>query len=177
MTAGAEFRFEPLGRLHNRAVFSCGEPQLDNYLRRFARQDRDRHLAAVFVLADEAGSIAAYYTLSASVVVRASLPSGSVAGPYEAIPATLIGRLAVDQRFQGRRLGEIVVFNALARSLRQAAQVAAALVIVDALNERAARLYSRVGFEPLLDDPDRLFLAMTTVAGYPLPDPDAPILL
>ena len=180
MSAGAEqpvFRHEPLDRQHSRAAFSCGEPRLDSYLQRYATQDRSRHLASVFVLADSDGTIAAFYTLNAAGVEREVLPPGTVRGPYDTIPATLLGRLAVDRRYQGRRLGDLVLLNALFRALRQSAQVAAALVIVDAIDERAARLYGRGGFAPLPEAPSRLYLPMATIARYPFTDPDLPVTL
>lgn len=171
------FRYEPLDRKHRRAAFSCGEPLLDGYLLRYATQDRARYLASVFVLADDAGTIAAFYTLNAAGVERAALPPGAIKGPYDTIPATLLGRLAVDRHYQGRGLGGLVLLNALFRALRQSTEVASALVLVDALDERAARLYRRGGFMPFPEHPARLYLPMATLARYPFTDPDRPVTL
>mgnify|MGYP001046270028 CR=1 FL=1 len=179
VTAGRVFVPEPLDRRHDRAAFSCGVPALDDYLRRQARQDRDRSLAAPFVLADPAGAVADYYTLSAASVSRDALPPdlGRRLGHYRHFPATLIGRLAVDPRYRGLKLGEAPLLAVLARALRQAPPVAATAAIVDALGSAARHFYERFDFIPLTDDAamPRLFLPTATIAGLPLPEADAPI--
>jgi len=59
-------------------------------------------MAATFVLVAADGLIGGYYTLSSTAVKLAELPN-EVARRlprYPLIPATLLGRLAVDSRFQ-----------------------------------------------------------------------------
>jgi predicted GNAT family N-acyltransferase len=75
----------------------------------------------------------------------------------------LLGRLAVDTRYRGRRLGELVLLDALKRALRYSSQIAALAVVVDAIDETAASFYERYGFQHLTDDPRRLFIAMKTI--------------
>ena len=158
---------EPLTRAHDRAAFSCGVASLDHYLHAIASQDQRRHAAAVFVLVERrAHVIAGYYTLAATAVELAALPEAvqRKLPRYPAVPATLIGRLAVSRAHQGQGLGGLLLINALDRSLRQCAEVAAALVVVDALDEAATAFYRHFGFLPIPDEPQRLFLPMTTVA-------------
>ena len=167
MTA-ARYRFEPLGRPHDRAAFSCGVPDLDRYFQRQARQDVQRHVAAVFVLQDGAEErIAGYYTLSATAIGLTDLPDDLARRlpRYPDLPAVLLGRLAVDSRYQGQGLGEILLMDALARALTQSQQIAALAVIVDAKDEAAVGFYQRYGFQQLVDQPRRLFLPMQTIAA------------
>lgn len=161
------YQFEPLGRHHDRAAFSCGAPELDHYLQRQASQDMRRNVAAVFVLQDlEEGRLAGYYTLSATAIGLTELPDELARRlpRYPDLPAVLLGRLALDTRYQGQGLGEMLLMDALARTLTHSQQIAALAVIVDAKDEAAERFYRRYGFEQLVDQPRRLFLPMQTIA-------------
>jgi GNAT superfamily N-acetyltransferase len=160
---------EALCDRHDRAAFSCGNPSLDRYLREQAGQDLRRRCASPFVLVPAAGSsmILGYYTLSSYGVDVGELP-GEVAKKlprHPLIPATLLGRLAVDQRHQGQGVGEFMLLDALNRAYEHTAGIAAAAVIVDAIDPAAARFHQRFGFVPLPSMSSRLFLPMKTVAA------------
>ncbi len=165
MPAGRQPRFavEPMNSSHDRAAFSCGVPSLDNYLRAHAGQDVKRRMAAVFVLVDkESGAVAGYNTLSAAVVTLPELPAETARKlpRYPAVPATLLGRLAVSPACQGQRLGEALLFDALERSRRHSSEIASYALLVDAENEQAKAFYERYGFQTFKDRPTRLFLPL-----------------
>jgi ribosomal protein S18 acetylase RimI-like enzyme len=82
---------------------------------------------------------------------------------YPMVSATLLCRLAVSTEFRGRGLGEILLMDALHRSLDSSKQIASAGVIVDAKDEFAAGFYRRYGFIELPKIEKRLFLPMGTV--------------
>jgi ribosomal protein S18 acetylase RimI-like enzyme len=159
------FRFEPLGPGHNRAAFSCGVEALDNYLRKQASQDVKKRVAVAFVLTPDGRTVAGYYTLSQYAVELDAIPDEIAAKlpKYPAVPATLIGRLAVSGEFRGRGLGELLLMDALNRCLKGSKHVASAAVIVDAIDDRAASFYKKYGFIDLPKIPKRLFLPMATV--------------
>lgn len=129
----------------------------------------EQRVAAVRVLYDvEEDRIAGYYTLSAVAVERADLPSEVTRGvaKYRVYPATLIGRLAVDRRYQGWRLGGRLLLDTLARALAASREVASVAVITDAKDEEAQAFYEHYGFQPLPTEGYgriRLFLPMGTV--------------
>lgn len=157
----------PLGPQHDRAGFSCGLAVLDTYLRERARQDAKRRIAAPFVLtAGDDPTIIGYYTLSALSVVLDELPQAIIRKlpRYPAIPATLLGRLAVDAGFHGQGLGEYLLMDALGRALRHSRTIASFAVIVEAINEAAARFYARYEFQPFPNQAARLFLPMHKIA-------------
>jgi len=108
------------------------------------------------------GSVAAYYTLSAASIplLDLSLDERKRLPRYPTLPAVRIGRLAVDQRFQRRGLGELMLVNAVHRTIQDAA--AAFALLVDAKNDRAAAFYRRYGFRPIVDKPRTLFLPLAT---------------
>ncbi len=78
----------------------------------------------------------------------------------------LIGRLAVDSRYQGQGYGAAVLFDALKRCLEHRHHIAAMVVIVDAKNDAARAFCERHGFRRFSDDPGRLFLPMATVEQF-----------
>ena len=160
-----EFQVQPIGPHHNRADFSCGVGPLDNYLKRQAAQDVKKRVAASFVLSPDGRIIAGYYTLSQFSVELGTVPQhiAKTLPKYPMVPATLIGRLAVSTVFRGQGLGEILLMDALHRSLSLSAQIASAAVIVDAKDDHARRFYLKYGFLELPDVPGRLFLPMKTI--------------
>jgi GNAT superfamily N-acetyltransferase len=159
-------RIEPLTRDYDRAAFSCGIEPLDRYLRQQARQDATKRAAAPFVLLTLENRIAGYYTLSAATIIVTDLAPAIVKKykwpRYPELPATLIGRLAIDLAFRGQGLGELLLLDAMKRAWSQV-EIASLAVLVDAKDDRARQFYLRYGFLEFLDRPNRLFLPMKTI--------------
>lgn len=112
------YRFEPLNKQHERAAFRSSSPALNIYLQQLARKDAERRVAASFVMVEESApaTIVGYYTLSAFTVEVAELPEEmqKKLPRYPRLPATLLGRLARDERFPGT--GSLLLMDALARA-------------------------------------------------------------
>ena len=111
--------------------------------------------------------ILGFYTLSASSVSLRDLPE-EVARKlpvYPNVPVTLLGRLAVDHRYQGRRLGAFLLMDALRRAWVESSQIAAVAVVVDAIDKQAVLFYKYFDFIPFPDRSERLFLPMKTIAA------------
>ncbi len=160
----APFRFEPLGGQHDRVAFRCGEEALDRYFQTHATQDIRRRVANCFVAVEVAtGQPAAYFTLSASSIPLVDLPPEETKRlpRYPTMPAVRIGRLAVDERFQGRGLGAAMLMNAAHRTLH--GDAAAYTLLVDAKNDRAVAFYRHHGFRSLTSQPQTLFLPLAVV--------------
>ena len=157
-------KIEPLDDWHDRDGFESGVDPLDRYLHLQAGQNVRRHVASCFVLIDEGPTPLAYYTLAATLVLLADVPTtmSKRLPRYPMIPATVLGRLAVDHRHRGRRLGEHMLLDALARTLRS--DIATFAIIVDAKDETAAAFYRAYDFRLLTTSVRRLFLPMAEVA-------------
>lgn len=167
-----QYRTEPLSERHDRAAFSCGVESLDRYLQRQASQDVSKNVAAAFVITPDGKSIAGFYTLSAHVVNLGDLPE-NVAKKlprYPNIPATLLGRLAVNTEFRGRGIGELLLLDAFQRVLTNTREVGSAVVVVDAKDERAREFYIRHDFVPLPSQPNRLFYTVKAIARLLRPE-------
>jgi ribosomal protein S18 acetylase RimI-like enzyme len=159
----APFRFETLGDGHDRAAFRCGDNALDRYFQTQVTQDIRRRITNCFVVVEAATNrVAAYYTLSAASIPLVGLPPHEAKRlpRYPTLPAVRIGRLAVDQRYQRRGLGELMLMNAVHRTLQDAA--AAFALLVDAKNDQAVAFYQRYGFRPIAGQPRTLFLPLAT---------------
>jgi len=156
-------RVEVLGPQHDRSAFESGVEPLDRYFRVQAGQDARKNLAAPFVLMLPDGAIGGYYTLSATSVNLAELPAQATRKlpRYPLVPATLLGRLAVDRRHQGKGYGRFLLADALFRSVRS--EIASFAVIVDAKDENARRFYERESFLPFPDQPMKLFRPMADI--------------
>ncbi|MDR1854064.1 MAG: GNAT family N-acetyltransferase [Azoarcus sp.] len=164
MSGAALFRIAPLDATHDRAVFSCGAPALDRYLREQATQDIRRRAASCFVALSQETRIAGYYTVSSAGVALVDLPDATRKRlpRYPVVPAVRMGRLAVDQSFQGQRLGGTLLVDAMRRAARS--EIAAAVMVVDAKDAHAADFYRHHGFIPLLANALTLYLPLATVA-------------
>jgi len=160
-----EYRVVPLGPSHDRTAFHSGVPELDRYLHEQAGQDARRRVATPFVMADGAGSIVGYYTLSAYGVQLPQFPEAIVRKlpRYPILPATMLGRLAISQSHQGRNLGRFLLMDALYRSWRNTSAVASVAVVVDALDDNARAFYRHHEFASLRDYPNTLFRTMTDI--------------
>lgn len=156
---------EPLARGHDREGFDCGEPALNDYLRRQAMQDVRRGVSRVYV-AHEYGSskVLGWYTLSATSFSKEHLPEAQAKRlPHYPVPAALLGRLAVDRSYQGQGLGRFLLFDAFHRVLHVAQTLAVYALVVDAKNDDARMFYERYGFLRLPDTPSRLFIPIETL--------------
>jgi predicted GNAT family N-acyltransferase len=165
-----EYRVEALNSSHERAAFHSGAIEIDRYLHYQAGQDAKRKVAAPFVMirVDKIGdnqAILGYYTLSAYSVQLSELPEAIAKKlpRYPLLPATLLGRLAIDSSQRGKNLGRLLLMDALVRSWKNTAEVASVGVVVEALDEAARSFYLHHEFAQIADHPNKLFIAMATV--------------
>lgn len=149
---------------HDRSCFSCGVDALDRYLLSQASQDARRRVAAPYVLIEPPSPhVLGFYTLSNSSIHASELPAALVKKlpRYPILPATLLGRLAVDGEGRGRGLGTILLLDALRRCLRS--ETASLAVVVDAKDDAAISFYERHEFLRLRDQAKRLFKPMAEI--------------
>jgi len=167
VTEAVGWREEPIGRHHDRDGFDCGSDELNGYLRRYARQNHESGGAKTFLAIDlgNAARVLGYYAISPGSVAFARVPARLTRklGRYE-VPVFRLGRLAVSKAVQGQGLGGDLLLSAGERALAVASQVGGVALAIDAKDARAASWYMRFGAAPLLDDPLKLILPLSTVA-------------
>ncbi len=157
------FRTESLSKQHDRTGFSCGSPALDRYFQQQASQDARRRVVRCFVAVENATEqVAGFFTLSALSIRLDELPEKRRRDVprYPLVPAALIGRLAIDEHYQGQGLGGVLLADALLRVSQ--ADVGVYALLVDAKDDTAESFYRRFGFETLEEGTQKLYLPIAT---------------
>lgn len=156
-----------LSRTHERKAFDCGEPALNDHLRRYARQNHESGGAKTFVAVEASARLAilGYYTLCPASIDYARTPDVARLGlgRYE-VPVFRLGRLAVSRSAQGRGLGGGLLLAAGRRCIAVAAEIGGVALLIDAKSDRASRWYGSFGASRLADAPLTLVLPLKTIA-------------
>jgi GNAT superfamily N-acetyltransferase len=155
----------PLGRRDDRASFDSGEPALDDFFRRNARQNQDRGISRTYVATvQDESAVVGFYTLASGMVSAGILPEVERRRlPRYPVPAVQLARLGVDRSAHGAGVGKSLLSDALGRSLRAAEIIGIYAVEVYAKHVTAAAFYQRFGFAPLEDDRLHLYLPIHTI--------------
>lgn len=150
---------------HDRKAFDCGVEVLNQYLQHIANQDQKRGLTRIYVLAEQK-RIVGYYSICTHAVPTDQLPDAKKLGHYQNAPFLLLGRLAVDVRYQGRGFGDALIFHAFSITKDAAEKIGTLGMIVDAKDEKAAGFYERFGFKRLTASPNRLVLPFSIMDKF-----------
>ena len=157
---------ELLDKKHHRKDFDCGKELLNDYLKTQAGQDVKRKLSVCFVLAEsDTNIIQGYYTLSTSSIPLSSFSEQiqkRLPKSYQSIPTTLLGRLAIDKKYQGNGFGKILLIDALKRCYGISNEIGSFGIIVDPIDDTAKSFYQKYDFIELPDS-KKMFLATETL--------------
>lgn len=164
---------EPLdSATHDRAGFSCGIAQVDNYFRRTANKLAKADNVRTFVMVGPAGNVIGFYAVNAHAIDYTELPQRFARSrpAHGSIPAAYISMIGVDTRFQGKGYGGDLLVDCLTRLAGAADAIGIAVVMLDVLDcgdpvqvAKRLALYTSYGFEPLPSNRLRLFLPIATV--------------
>ncbi|MBP1847845.1 GNAT superfamily N-acetyltransferase [Rhizobium petrolearium] len=156
---------ELLTAAHDVSEFSCGKPTLDHWLKTRALSNQQKGFTAVLVV-HEAGRVVGYYGLAPTAVVPSVLPRSIRTGqPPDPVPCLLLGQLATDTGWAGRGIGTGLVKHALQRCVQAANLVGGRALMVNAVDDEAARFWKRRGFLPSKDDPLVLLRSVADIAA------------
>lgn len=154
----------PLEAGHDLADFDCGEPALNDWLKQRALKNESR-FSRTYVVCD-GNRVAAYFCISAGSVERRAAPGRVRRNAPDAIPVSVIGRLAVSKAYAGRGLGADILADALRRIAAASQSIGIAAVLVQAKDEDAKRFYlSCAEFLEYPEDSRTLFLPIETVVA------------
>lgn len=159
----------PLGERHELDDFTCGEPALDDWLKRRARAAQAAETARVYVATSEdSNAVVGYFALAAAEVAltdaSARARKGQPAG--RPIPAILLARLAVDVRHQRVGIGRSLLQDAILRTALAAEAIGARILLVHAKHDAAKAWYLQYGFKPSPTDPLHLQLLMKDIRRF-----------
>ena len=145
---------------HDLSQFDCGEPSLDEWLRRRALQNEESRASRTYVVC--AGQqVVGYYALAVGAVAHAEAPGRVRRNMPDPVPVMIVGRLAVHNDFQGRKIGPALLRVAVLRTLQAAEIAGIRAILVHAISERARQFYEDCGF--IASPMDPLTLMITVV--------------
>jgi GNAT superfamily N-acetyltransferase len=153
---------QPLTAAHRLEDFSCGEPTLDEWLKRRAMANQQSGASRTFVVVDQDDRVQGYYAMAAGAVAH-RLATGSVRRNMpDPVPVLVLARLAVDTRAQGHKLGGAMLQDAVRRAVVVSQNAGVRALLVHALNDRAKQFYEHYGFYASTLDPLTLMLRLDT---------------
>ena len=75
----------------------------------------------------------------------------------------MLGRLAIDKKYQGEGIGKVLLIDALKRSYSISKEIGSFCVVVDPIDEEAKRFYKKFDFIELPDS-RKMFIATKTLS-------------
>lgn len=143
---------EKLAKSHPVKSFDCGVTALNQFLHRYALQNQKKDGAQTWVgLSNQ--EIIGYYSLVVGEVDYAESPDHLSKGlARHPVPVMILARLAVDTRFQGQRIGQGLLLDALRRTVQAADLAGIRALLVHAKDKTAADFYMYFGFQPFPEE-------------------------
>jgi GNAT superfamily N-acetyltransferase len=165
-------RIEPLADGHDLDAFTCGQPDLDEWLRQHADHATHQGTRTYLLVEEGSDAVVGYFAIAPHTLARDEAPRRIGRGAPRAIPAILLAKLALDRRFQGQGLGAELLVHVLTTVVTAARSAGGRLIVVDAIDDDAASFYRTNSFEPSPANPRRLVMKLSTAArelGLPWP--------
>ena len=156
---------EPITASHDIESFACGTPVLDEWLKRRALKNEVTGASRTFVVCND-GQVIGYYALATGSVEHRDAPKKIRRNMPNPIPVMVLGRLAVDQKWQHAGLGRSLLKDAVLRSVSVSQHAGIKALLVHALSEDAKSFYVRNGFLESPLDPMTLVISLRDAAHY-----------
>jgi GNAT superfamily N-acetyltransferase len=148
---------EHLTAAHDLSTFDCGIADLNDWLKKRALSNEESGASRTYVVCS-AGRIVGYYALASGGVALARAPGRVRRNMPDPLPVMIVGRLAVEEGWQGRNVGRSLLRDAVLRTLQAAEIGGIRAILVHAIWENAKRFYERYGFSVPLTDPMTLMI-------------------
>ncbi|WP_020493953.1 GNAT family N-acetyltransferase [Verrucomicrobium sp. 3C] len=154
---------QPLSAAHRVGDFSCGEPVLDEWLKRRAMANQQSGASRTFVVVDPDNCVQGYYAMAAGAVAH-RLATGAVRRNMpDPVPVLVLARVAVDTRIQGHHLGGAMLQDAVQRAVAVSLNAGVRALLAHALHDRARQFYEHYGFQASPTEPFTLMLRLDTL--------------
>jgi ribosomal protein S18 acetylase RimI-like enzyme len=167
--AMSSYVLELLDASHDRVGFSSGLDSVNRYLRETARGHLEKGVSVTRVLVETNAvspkAVLGYFTLSSITVDAREWPGTPKGMPRQAVPAVLLGRLAVAQNAHGSGIGSMLVATARQLARETIVRIGGIGLVVDASNEEIVGFYARYGFQRVAPDGLRMFLPAASLEG------------
>jgi GNAT superfamily N-acetyltransferase len=144
---------------HDVQNFESGEQSLDEWiLQRALRNERDGTSRTYVICSNNV--VVGYYALSTGSIESVSAPGRIRRNMPDPIPVMLLGRLAIDRRWQGKGLGQLLLRDAILRTIQMSDMAGVRAIAVNAISENARRFYEKYNFKPSPLDPFLMMLLL-----------------
>ena len=147
---------------HDRSAFSSGEGSLDEWLREQAPGNELRGASRTYVVC-EGLTVIGYYGLATGSIFRSEAPKRLQRNMPNPIPVMVLGRLAIDHRYQRRGIGQALVKDASFRVLQAAEIAGIRAILVHAMSVDAKTFYLKNGFIESMREPMTLCLPLEDI--------------
>lgn len=152
----------PLASHHELDEFCSGVEPLDDWLKRHARHNETEGGSRTYVLCSER-RVVGFYSLAASSVLSGAATGRVRRNMPNPVPVVLLGRLAIDQNWQGRGLGGDLLRDAVLRVFAAGASIGVRAILVHAISMEAKGFYEKRGFRPSPVDPMALMITLNDI--------------
>jgi ribosomal protein S18 acetylase RimI-like enzyme len=163
----ARIRIEPLDRKkHDRAAFTCGHKALDNYLKNTAARQQDENITRVRVgCMDDSDAVISFHAMNAHGLDISQLDEQfrKRYSRFDQIPSIYLSMIAVHTDHQGNGIGSHMMADAMRQALEASKKIGASFLVLDALNDKAAKLYAKLGFESLVSNRERMIISFEKI--------------
>ncbi|MDZ4658201.1 MAG: GNAT family N-acetyltransferase [Bythopirellula sp.] len=151
---------EPLNDTHDVSGFISGVATLDDWLRRRALRNESSGASRTYVVCEEPKRVIGYYALAAGAVAHTTASTAAKRNMPDPVPVMVLGRLAVDQSYQGKGIGRGLLRDAILRTLQAASIAGIKAILVHAISTEARQFYERCGFRASPVDPMTLMITL-----------------
>jgi GNAT superfamily N-acetyltransferase len=160
---------EKLNKDHKKSDFDCGNEQLNQYIRKQAKQDVNRDLSICYVLNETTErKVIGFYTLSGNSIDRNDFPADLISKmppSYLTLPTILLSRLAIDKNYRSKGYGELLLMDALKNCISISETLGILAVVVDPIDTSAIKFYKKYGFI-LIPSNNKMFIPIKTLQSY-----------
>lgn len=150
---------EPINAQHHIQEFNSGEESLDIWLKTKAIKNQKSNASRTYVACDK-GRVVAYYVLASSSVDGNFATSRLRRNMPNPVPVVVLGRLAIDFKYQNMGIGRALVRDAGLRVVQAAETIGIRGLLVQAISTKAKEFYEKVGFEPSHIEPMTLMMTL-----------------
>ena len=151
---------------HELISFNSGNSTLDDWLIKRALKNQETGASRTFVVCEDGRVVVGYYALATGSIERISATGNFSRGMPDPIPVIILGRLAIDTRYQGMRLGAALLKDAMLRTLSISNNVGLRGLLVHAISEDAKQFYLKYGFQESLIEPMTLLISIKNVSQH-----------
>jgi len=144
--------------------FECGGPSLDEWLKKRALKNHASGASRCFVNCHGA-DVVGYYSLLAGAIRHESVTKALRRNMPDPLPVLVLGRLAIDLRYQNQGLGSALLRDAMIRAVKVSGDAGIFALMVHALSEQARRFYLSRGFVESPFQPMTLMMTLVTVSS------------